>query len=333
MRSNRARGTIIGCKPLMLPESSAYSLTAAIITLVDVPTPISPIGKGVSATPAYTFSAVAGATGYQLYLYTNATAKGASTRWYSAAEVGAASGTGAIPQAAALPAGAYTWLVRAQNSAGAGAWSANVGFNVGAPPPAPTPISPIGKGVSATPAYTFSAVTGATGYQLYLYTNATAKGASTRWYSAAEVGAASGTGAIPQAAALPAGAYTWLVRAQNSTGAGAWSANVGFNVGTPPPAPTPLSPIGKGVSATPAYTFGAVAGATGYQLYLYTNATAKGASTRWYSAAEVGAASGTGSIPQAGSLPTGLYCWFVRAQNSEGTGAWSALTNFRVTME
>ena len=315
---------------------SAHSSTTTASTLVEIPTPTGPLGNILTATPAFTFNAVAGATGYQIYLWTNATASGDSTIWYTPAQVGApaGSGTASITLPATLPAGTYIWQVRAKNASGAGAWSGYAHFAVGARPAAPTPSAPLGAGASATPAFTFNAVAGATGYQIYLWTNATASGDSTIWYTPAQVGApaGSGTASITLPATLPAGTYIWQVRAKNASGAGAWSGYAHFAVGARPAAPTPSAPLGAGASATPAFTFNAVAGATGYQIYLWTNATASGDSTIWYTPAQVGApaGSGTASITLPATLPAGTYIWQVRAKNASGTGAWSGYAHFAV---
>ena len=300
------------------------------------PTPSAPIGGGASATPAFTFNAVAGATGYQIYLWTNATSAGGTTVWYTPAQVGAPSGSGTatITLPSALPVGTYIWQVRAKNSSAVGAWSGYANFGVSTPPAAPTPSAPIGGGASATPAFTFNAVAGATGYQIYLWTNAASAGGTTVWYTPAQVGAPSGSGTatITLPSALPDGTYIWQVRAMNSSGVGAWSGYANFGVGALPAAPTPSAPIGGGASATPAFTFNAVAGATGYQIYLWSNATGSGSNTAWYTPAQVGAPSGTGTatITLPSALASGSYTWQVHAKNLSGVGAWSGYASFSI---
>ncbi len=66
----------------------ASGLVPALVALIppEAPTAISPQGNGVSATPAFTFTTVAGATGYQLWLTDGATWL-SSTTWYTPAQV------------------------------------------------------------------------------------------------------------------------------------------------------------------------------------------------------------------------------------------------------
>ncbi len=319
-----------------LPDATATVNFTFSAPLPAAPSTISPAGPGISTTPVFTFNAVLGASGYSVYLWNATTSTGSATRWYTAAEVGAPTGTGVgtIAQLTPLSSGNYSWFVRAQNASGAGPYSASVAFVVGAPPAAPTTISPSGPGISATPTYTFNAVAGATGYSIYLWNATTSTGTSTRWYTPAEVGAPLGTGiaTILQATPLTPGSYSWFVRAQNVTGIGPYSAPVSFTSGTLPAAPSTISPAGPGASTTPTYTFNAVAGATGYSVYLWNATTSTGSLTRWYTAAEVGAPAGTGvgTILQATPLSSGNYSWFVRAQNALGAGPYSPPVSFSV---
>ena len=83
-----------------------------------------------------------------------------------------------------------------------------------------------------------------------------------------------------------------------------------FTVGTPPAAPTPISPSGAGINPTAPFTFSTVPGATEYMVYFYDYTTASGAATRWYTAAEVDPGNtGTGSTPQTTPRTPGSYGW------------------------
>jgi len=199
---------------------------------------------------------------------------------------------------------------------------------------APTITSPTGLGIGTTPVYTFSPVPGATGYSIFLWNYTTQTGGTTRWYTAAEAGCPSGTGTctITQAPALSAGPYAWFARAQTAAADGPWSNYLDFTVGSIPPATTLISPTGGGIAATPNYTFNAVAGATGYSVFLWNYTTQAGGATRWYTAAEAGCPTGTGTctIAQATPLAAGPYAWYARAQNATGDGPWSALLDFSV---
>ncbi len=95
-------------------------------------------------------------------------------------------GTAGFTLPTPLASGNYYWVVRAQNGVGVGPFSAGMVFSVGGPPAAPTLIGPQGGGIGTTPAFTFTTVTGATGYQLWL-TDGTTWLSSTTWYTPAQV--------------------------------------------------------------------------------------------------------------------------------------------------
>ena len=64
---------------------------------------------------------------------------------------------------------------------------------------------------------------------------------------------------------------------------------------TPPPAPVPISPQGGGFGTMPAFTFTTVAGAAGYQVYLYDGTTSS--CGNWFTPAQVDPSNtGTGTI-------------------------------------
>jgi outer membrane protein assembly factor BamB len=102
-------------------------------------------------------------------------------------------------------------------------------------------ISPSGN-TTATPTYSWNAVSGAEFYQLWINDSAT-NGKIQQWYMAAEVGCASGTGtcSITPATPLASGAATWWVQAWNNCNGGSygpWSDGMVFTVtigGSPGP--------------------------------------------------------------------------------------------------
>lgn len=200
-------------------------------------------------------------------------------------------------------------------------------------PPAPTAIGPQGSGITTTPAFTFNAVAGATGYVVYVFNNNTASGVATSAITPAAAGCPAGTGTCSISLGTPlinGDAYTWIVSAQNASGQGPWSSYLNFVAGTPPAAPTSVSPTGT-ATTTPTYTFNAVTGATGYVVYVFDNNTASGVSTSVITPTAAGCPAGTGtcSIPQATPLIAGnLYTWIVSAENAAGQGPWSGYLNF-----
>ena len=116
-----------------------------------------------------------------------------------------------------------------------------------APPPQPLWCHPRGPITDTTPTYTWNAVSNATWY--YLYVNDSTGNKIQQWYTAAEVGCASGTGtcSVTPSTVLATGAGQWWIQTYNSAGYGPWSSSgMTFTVisGTPPLAATLVSPSG-----------------------------------------------------------------------------------------
>lgn len=330
------------------PWTSLGTLTLLSKTLTvnnaapGTPTPISPIGGGIGMNPNFTFSAVSAAAEYRIYLWSAITRTGSFSPWYTAEEVGAPDGTGngVIHWATALTPALYSWGVQARNPDGVSGWSSYLVFTVvasGTPPTTPVPVSPTGgAGVGPTPTFTFGAVSNALKYRVYVWSQATGTGAFSPWYTREEAGVPQGTGngSITWATPLAAGFYTWYIQAGNDAGTSSWSAYSSFNVfvGTPPVAPTPLSPSGGGISTTPTFTFSAVSDATHYRVCIWSKSSGTTVTSPWYTAAEVGAPDGTGNgtIAWSSTLSSGLYTWYVQAKNAGGPGPWSGYLMFTV---
>jgi hypothetical protein len=99
----------------------------------------------------------------------------------------------------------------------------------------------------------------------------------------------------------------------------------------PPPAvPTLVAPTGIVNTASPTFTWNASPNAAFY--YLWVNGSAGTALQQWYTAAEAGCAAGTGtcSVTPAIILPAGPAAFWVAANNTGGTSAWSAQGDFTV---
>ena len=84
-----------------------------------------------------------------------------------------------------------------------------------------------------------------------------------------------------------------------------------------------LSPSGTITDTTPTYTWNAVSGSTWY--YLYVNQGSSNKIKKWYTAAQAGCSSGSGtcSITPTTSLASGNHTWWIRTYNSSGNGPWS----------
>jgi hypothetical protein len=132
----------------------------------------------------------------------------------------------------ALGPGTHTFWVQTFNGAGYGPFSAPLGFTVaGAPPPATTLQSPSGTISDTTPTYTWSAVSTATWY--YLWVNGPGGSAVLRrWYTASQAGCGGGTGtcAVTPGTVLGPGTHTFWVQTFNGAGYGPFSAPLGFTV-------------------------------------------------------------------------------------------------------
>jgi FtsP/CotA-like multicopper oxidase with cupredoxin domain len=110
------------------PWSATLSFVTAPATPA-APTAIGPTGPGIATNAPFTFSAVAGATGYTIY-FENLSGVGSFIN-VTPAQAGCASGTGTCSFTLATPftaATTYGWLVSAQDAAVTGPWSATLNF-------------------------------------------------------------------------------------------------------------------------------------------------------------------------------------------------------------
>ena len=196
---------------------------------------ISPKGTITTTTPGYTWSAVAGATWY--YLWVNDSSSTAKIRnWYTATDAGCSCGTGtcSVTPSTALANGNGQWWIQTWNSNGYGHWSDAMHFTVAAevnPPGKATLISPSGSVATNTPTYTWNAVAAATWYYLWVNDSSTTAKIQ-RWYTSADAGCPSGTGtcSVTPSTALASGDGQWWIQTWNSGGYGPWSDGMAFAV-------------------------------------------------------------------------------------------------------
>jgi hypothetical protein len=189
-------------------------------------------------------------------------------------------------------------------------------------PEAATLVSPSAKTYTNTPTYVWNAVFNSTQY--YLKVNDSDGTKVQQWVTASEAGCSSGTGtcSVTPTVELKAGVGTWWIQTRNSVGDGPLSQGLIFTVSRPEAA-TLVSPTGKITDRTPTYTWNAVEGSTKY--YLMVN-DATGAKIReWYTAAEAGCPSGTGtcSVTPSIELAIGTAKWWIQTWSPVGTGPWS----------
>jgi len=317
-------------------DTEIYYLTASHPVLPGKATLISPSGSVSVATPTFTWNAVVSATSYYLWVNNNGTPK--IQTWYTAAQAGCASGTGtcSATPATVLVQGTGEWWIQTRNDVGDGPWSDKMSFTVsiGGLPGKATLTSPNGTISTPTPTYTWNAVANSTWYYLWVDNNGTTK--IQTWYTAAQAGCASGTGtcsATPATALVP-GTGQWWIETWNEAGYGPWSDAMSFAVSVSglPGKATLTSPNGTISTPTPTYTWNAVANSTWYYLWVNNNGTPR--IQAWYTAAQAGCASGTGtcSATPATALVLGTGQWWIQTWNDAGYGPWSDSMSFAVSV-
>ena len=221
-------------------------------------TPVAPSGNVSGRQPTFTWNAVSGAASYQLKI--DALAGETTTTTHQAAEV--CSGTTcSFKIASPLGGWAYTWQVRASNSAGDGPWSDTMSFTVSDGPslPAATLVSPQGTISETQPVYQWNPANGATRYLLKV--NSTSAAIIQNWYQSTDICSASACSARPSTK-VTAGSYTWRVQTSNASSDGPWSDFLSFTVNSPTqPTPTltptlkPPTPTSTSIPpSTPTYT-------------------------------------------------------------------------------
>jgi hypothetical protein len=308
------------------PWSSGLSFTTPIPTPPSEATLISPSGVILEATPTYRWNPVSNSTWYCLYV--NDSTGNKINQWYAAADAGCPDGVGtcSATPTIALAAGAGEWYIRTYNSSGYGPWSAPMAFTV----TTPTLISPSGTIATLTPTYTWNALSTATDY--YLWVNDSTGNRIQQWYTAADAGCASGAGtcSVTPATVLTAGDCQWWLKAKNTSGEGPWSSGMPFTIPAPGAA-TLISPSGTITDTTPTYTWNAVPISTHY--YLWVNDSTGNRIQQWYTAADCGCSSGTGtcSVTPSTVLNPGACSWWIQTYNNAGYGRWSSGMSFTVS--
>ncbi len=255
---------------------------------------------GVSATPAVSWIAASGATSYDVYF-------GAASSPPLATNT---AGTTYSP--GTLSAGTvYYWRVVAKNAGGSNTSSTWSFTTQVAAPAAPVLSAPANgaTGVSATPALSWIAASGATSYDVYFGT------------APSPVLATNTTGTTYSPGTLSAGTvYYWRVVAKNaggSNGSATWSFTTQVAA---PPAPVLSAPASgaTGVSATPTLSWNASSGATSYDVYFGT------------ASPPLLATNTAGTTYSPGTLSAGtVYYWRVVAKNGGGSNTsatWSFTT-------
>jgi fibronectin type 3 domain-containing protein len=269
--------------------------------------PPPPGGMTVSAGDGQTtisWAAVDGATSYNVYRSTTAGQQGT--------KVGATTTTSYV-DSTALNGTTYYYQVTADNAAGEGAPTAQ-SPGVTPTPPVVAPPAPAGLQASAGDAQvslTWTAVDGATSYNVYRSTSAGSQGT--------KVGASATTQYVDDTV-VNGSTYFYVVTADNAAGEGAASAQTPAVTPVPaatvPPAPTNVAAVAGDSQVTVTWT--AAAEATSYSVYRSTSAGSLGT--------KVGASSTT-TYTDSTAANGVTYFYAVTAINAVGEGTASGQTS------
>ncbi len=183
---------------------------------------------------------------------------------------------------------------------------------------APTLLSPLGNTSSTRPTFTWTAVSGATSYAIYLY-DLTAGSVTVST-------TVSGTTFTPATSLMVGHSYAWFVRSIAANGTSSpWSSQANFTViSFTQIVPVLIGPGGTITTTHPTFTWNPVAGAADYYLYLVDATTGR--------VAAAGYVVGTAAT-LSGSLTAGhTYEWWLLAVASNGsTSQWSNPLVFTVS--
>jgi hypothetical protein len=289
-------------------------------------------GQTISTTtPTFTWSSVSGATRYGLYI--SKAPYGSGNIVYQ--DTNRTSTSFDLPSGSLFDGGQFRWQVTAFNSAGQESSGSNLLYfqvSLSSPPANPTANSP-GSGAApgqtintTTPTFTWSLVSGATRYGLYI--SKAPYGSGNLVYQDTNRTGTSFT--LPAGPLFDGGQFRWQVTAFNSGGQESSGSNLlYFQVGglQPPDAPVLVSPGSENSpgpalpSAAPSFVWQAVQGADGYALYI---SQLNGSSYQLvFDSSAIGAPiQGTSyTLSAAQQLPAGQqYRWNVASHNGAGYG-------------
>lgn len=210
-----------------------------------------------------------------------------------------------------LPFGQYQVYIRAVDATGvATLWTHGPAFNIAV---APTPIGPASSTINQQPQFTWTAVSGAQGYDIVIRNSQTKKITNV-------VRNISGTSWTPSAK-LSIGTYQWSIAAVGAANLrGNWSEQTQFSVG----GITQISSVAGGTPTRPVISWSPVTDAARYWLWI----DRVGVQNGYISQSTITSANFQPSTP----LPVGTYRAWVRAISATPTFApWSNVFEFTIS--
>jgi hypothetical protein len=282
------------------------------------PSPTAPTGTLTTDQPVFTWTAVTGADHYDLWVDDLTTHQNQVLRNMNVA----ATNLSVSPLAVLTPGDSYRWYVGAVSTNGRATFWSGAQFFTITPLATPTPGNPTGTITTDQPTFTWTTVTGAAHYDLWVDDLTKNQSQVVRNMNA------TGTSfTLPAAQALsPGDSYRWYIGAVSTNGkATFWSGARFFNI-APLPAPTPSAPTGTLSTDQPTFTWTAVTGAAHYDLWVDDLTTAR---SQVFRNANASGLSYTLTAAQALS-PGDSYRWFIGAVSTNGTTFWSGAQFFSI---
>jgi len=310
-----ASHTIMLRKPNFLPTtaypaSARHGVDVLSIALIEQVSDVvmNPSDGEVVETrrPAFTWTATAGATWYQLMLHRDGSTH--LTHWVQADTW--------LP-GVDLPAGHYQWWVRGWGPGiGFGEWSGAADFTVPAmrPATAPPQTGPTGEITDTRrPVFAWDAVAHAVWYRVFVQ-RVGGGAVLDRWTQETTLTPPSN---------LAAGTYRWWIVAWGPDGFSPWSGAMEFTIPSRAPgAITLIGPEGAQESHDLTYRWEQDANATWYRLWVGR----AGAGT-WHDGWHAFTGAGTAAVELA-NHPAGTFTWWLRPWGPDGFGPWSGPGQF-----
>ncbi|MCA9058253.1 MAG: hypothetical protein KDA85_07125 [Planctomycetaceae bacterium] len=306
-------------------EPSNWSLSK-VFRVATPPPVIGPVGRVADATPTLTWQGVPGAATYEIWIDNNTAPAGQVVRVAGLTSLNYTLGSN-------LPIGSYTFWVRATNVFGVSSnWSNATSFEVVEPPALSGPAS---STFSTQPTFSWTNLAATLPRKVGNTTVQVPTGASSYdleirdAISGAIVYTANGLTSITHTITTPliVSTYDARVRAHAvSNGSAAatttdWSAPLRFFVGGRPN----VNSLGSTTNTLPTISWGTVDGASGYELYLSTDANPNVPLVNVNNI-------GSNSYTLTTALAKGTYRVWVRAINAStgATSIWSRVMIFQV---